>query len=335
MKELDWLSKDFFPIYLAPMAGVTDFIFRKMCKQLGADVMVTEFVSAEGIIHEDKRTRKYTEFDNSQRPLGVQLFGANPENMAKAAEKIINWKEPEFIDINYGCPVKKVVSKNGGSSLLKQCDLLAKVSETIVKKVGDKVPVTAKIRIGWDEKSINAPDICKILENVGISAIAIHGRTRAQGYTGKANWDVINDCAKIVKIPVIGNGDISDIEQIKNIQKNSNVSGIMIGRAALNNPWLFTQIKRYKEKQDYNLEISLEQRWDFMINHCRETILSNKFSDELSAMRAMRSRLMSYTKGIVGGKDIRTMFSKITSLSQLLDISKYHLDNYACLESNC
>ena len=176
------------------MAGVTDLVFRRICKELGADVMVTEFVSAEGIIQADDRTRKYTEFDDEQRPVGVQLFGADGERMAEAARKIIDWKQPEFIDINFGCPVKKVVSKNGGSSLLRDCPVLEQVAKNIVE--GVSVPVTAKIRIGWDADSINAPHVCRLLEDVGIQAIAIHGRTRAQGYTGEADWEVIDQCAQ-------------------------------------------------------------------------------------------------------------------------------------------
>jgi len=160
---LPWFSDDKFPLYLAPMAGVTDVVFRQICKELGADVMVTEFVSAEGILQRDDRTRKYTEFSEEQRPVGVQLFGADGERMGEAAKKILDWKQPDFIDINFGCPVNKVVSKNGGSSLLRDCPLLTSVATGVAKAVGDRVPVTAKIRIGWDEKSVNAVEVAKIL----------------------------------------------------------------------------------------------------------------------------------------------------------------------------
>jgi tRNA-dihydrouridine synthase B len=206
---LPWFSDNRFPLYLAPMAGVTDVIFREICKELGADVMVTEFVSAEGIMQADERTRKYTEFTDGQRPVGVQLFGADGERMGEAAKKIIDWKRPDFIDINFGCPVNKVVAKNGGSSLLKDCPVLAAVASGVARAVGDQVPVTAKIRIGWDEKSVNAVEVAKILEGSGMSAIAVHGRTRSQGYGGEANWDVIDAVARAVSIPVIGNGDLT------------------------------------------------------------------------------------------------------------------------------
>ena len=169
------------------MAGVTDVVFRQICKELGADVMVTEFVSAEGIMVADERTRKYTEFTDQQRPVGVQLFGGDGERMGEAARKIVDWKRPDFIDINFGCPVNKVVSKNGGSSLLKDCPLLASVASGVARAVGDLVPVTAKIRIGWDDSTVNAVEVAKILEDSGMQAIAVHGRTRAQGYGGEAD----------------------------------------------------------------------------------------------------------------------------------------------------
>src|SRR6187549_1630830 len=210
---LPWFSNNSFPLYLAPMAGVTDLIFRQICKELGADVMVTEFVSAEGILQADDRTRKYTEFEDGQRPVGVQLFGADGRRMGEAARKIADWKQPDFIDINFGCPVNKVVAKNGGSSLLKDCPLLTSVARELVKS--SPVPVTAKMRIGWDANQINAVEVARLLEDTGIKAIAIHGRTRAQGYTGLADWDVIAQCAEAVKIPVIGNGDIATGQDVE------------------------------------------------------------------------------------------------------------------------
>ena len=162
---LPWFQ-DRFPLYLAPMAGVTDVVFRTICKEYGADVMVTEFVSAEGIVRRDDRTRKYTEFEDEQRPVGVQLFGADGDAMAEAARKIIDWKQPDFIDINFGCPVNKVVSKNGGSSLLRDCPLLTRVAGTVARSV--EIPVTAKIRIGWDANSVNAPTVARSLEDCGM-----------------------------------------------------------------------------------------------------------------------------------------------------------------------
>src|SRR3954469_8585482 len=205
--ELPWFHGKF-PLFLAPMAGVSDKIFRQLCKEYGADVLTTEFVSAEGVFRRNERTREYLEFDEIERPIGVQLFGANAAHMAEAARHVIEWVRPDFIDLNFGCPVNKVVAKNGGSALLKDCPTLAGVASAVVKAVAP-IPVTAKIRIGWDDNSINAPSVARILEDLGIKTIAVHGRTRAQGYSGAADWAVIGEVAAVVTIPVIGNGDIT------------------------------------------------------------------------------------------------------------------------------
>src|SRR2546428_1278233 len=190
------------------MAGVSDKIFRQLCKENGADVLTTEFVSAEGIFRRNERTREYLDFDQIERPIGVQLFGANAEHMAEAAKQVVDWVRPDFIDLNFGCPVNKVVAKNGGSALLRDCPTLAAVAEAVVRAVAP-LPVTAKSRIGWDADSINAPRVAKLLEGLGIAAIAVHGRTRAQGYSGAADWNVIGEVAAAVSIPVIGNGELA------------------------------------------------------------------------------------------------------------------------------
>src|SRR3954464_5584958 len=192
---LSWFQSRRFPLYLAPMAGVSDKIFRQFCKERGADVLVTEFVSAEGIFRRNERTREYLDFDECERPLGVQLFGGNAEHMAEAARHVIGWVRPDFIDLNFGCPVNKVVAKNGGSALLKDCPTLSAVAGAVVRAVAP-VPVTAKIRIGWDADSINAVRVANLLVDEGIAAITVHGRTRAQGYSGEADWQVIAEVAE-------------------------------------------------------------------------------------------------------------------------------------------
>src|SRR5437879_5243986 len=201
-------SQATFPLYLAPMAGVTDKSFRQICKNYGADVLVTEFVSAEGVFRRNQRTREYLDFDQTERPIGVQLFGANAEHMAEAARQVVDWVAPDFIDLNFGCPVNKVVAKNGGSALLKDCPTLAAVAAAVVRAVAP-MPVTAKIRIGWDTDSINAPRVARILEETGVLALAVHGRTRAQGYSGAADWNVIGDVVAAVSIPVVVNGGLT------------------------------------------------------------------------------------------------------------------------------
>src|SRR6267142_10938 len=210
LSALPWFS-DRFPLYLAPMAGVSDKIFRQLCKEYGADVLTTEFVSAEGIFRRNERTREYLDFDEIERPIGVQLFGGDAAHMAEAAKQVVDCVRPDFLDLNFGCPVNKVVCKNGGSSLLKDCPLLARVANAVVR-AAHPVPVTAKIRIGWNHRSVNAMETARILEQSGVRRIAVHGRTKEQGYSGRADWSVIGEVAATVGIPVIGNGDIASAE---------------------------------------------------------------------------------------------------------------------------
>lgn len=320
---LPWLHNAQFPLYLAPMAGVTDVVFRALCKELGADAMVTEFVSAEGILQRDDRTRHYTEFDDVQRPLGVQLFGADGIRMGEAARKIIDWKQPDFIDINFGCPVNKVVSKNGGSSLLRDCPVLESVARAVARAVS--IPVTAKIRIGWDSNSINAVTVARILEDSGIQAITVHGRTRAQGYSGLADWEVIGQVADAVKIPVIGNGDIASGADVEVRRAQSNVRGIMIGRAAMANPWVFQEAKHYLTTGRHAEPATVEERFALMRRHCRMAIQNSTRGGEFEIVRTMRTRLMNYTKCIPGGKFLRGRFSHISSVMELDDILAEYL----------
>jgi len=326
---LHWFSEGKFPLYLAPMAGVTDLIFRRICKEMGADVMVTEFVSAEGIMQADDRTRKYTEFDEGQRPVGVQLFGADGARMGEAARKIIDkglaGRIPDFIDINFGCPVNKVVSRNGGSSLLRDCPLLASVAEGVSKAVGMDVPVTAKIRIGWDADSVNAVEVAKTLEDSGMQAIAVHGRTRAQGYSGEADWETIDAVAQAVSIPVIGNGDISNGEDLAKRKRETAVSGVMIGRAAMQNPWVFREAKYFLETGNVMEPVPLEERWVLILRHCRMAVESNRYGNERQTLTAMRGRLMAYCKGFSGAKDLRQKLCQVDSVASVEVLAEYSL----------
>ncbi|MBR3926722.1 MAG: tRNA dihydrouridine synthase DusB [Akkermansia sp.] len=317
--SLPWCDNPF-PMYLAPMAGVTDPIFRTLCKEEGADVMETEFVSAEGVLQAWKRNRRYVEFEQQHRPLGIQIFGSVPEHAAAAARIIVDAMHPDFLDINAGCPVPKVVGKNGGSSLLKDLPLLQNIASAVVKELGSDCPVTTKIRIGWDAQNICAPEAVVRLQDAGVQAIAIHGRTRSQQYGGKADWRMIDHCARLVQIPVIGNGDIASPEDVKRVRETTAVSGVMIGRAAMNAPWLFRRAKVYLNTGTIPPEPTAKEKLDFMLRHTRMAIESAHYGDELITMRAMRARLLAYAKGIPGSKAVRPSLARVSSLAELSDI---------------
>ena len=316
---LPWFNQQF-PLYLAPMAGVTDPIFRTLCKEAGADVMETEFVSAEGVLQAWHRNRRYVEFEQEHRPLGIQIFGSVPEHAAAAARIIVDAMHPDFLDINAGCPVPKVVGKNGGSSLLKDLPLLQRIAEAVVKELGDDCPVTTKIRIGWDAEHICALEACSRLQDAGVQSITIHGRTRSQQYGGQADWQIIDECARSVQIPVVGNGDICTPEDVKRARETTAVSGIMIGRAAMNAPWLFARAKHYLATGEIAPEPTPAERINFMIRHTRMALESNHYGDEIFTMRAMRARLLAYAKGIPGTKPLRPLLSRVASLQELQDI---------------
>ena len=315
-------SQATFPLYLAPMAGVTDKSFRQICKEYGADVLVTEFVSAEGVFRRNQRTREYLDFDQTERPIGVQLFGANAEHMAEAARQVVDWVAPDFIDLNFGCPVNKVVAKNGGSALLKDCPTLATVAASVVRSV-TPVPVTAKIRIGWDADLINAPHVAKILENCGTAALAVHGRTRAQGYSGEADWRVIGDVAQSVALPVIGNGDLFSAQDVARRRAETKISGAMIGRAAMSAPWIFRQIKHYLATGKLLPPPPLSERWNVILNHCRAQV--REWGVEEPAMRSLRARLMAYSKNVPEAKSLRDKFQHVSTISDVEEIARRHL----------
>ncbi len=315
--SLSWFSG--FPLYLAPMAGVSDKIFRQLCKEYGADVLTTEFVSAEGIFRRNERTREYLDFDEIERPIGVQLFGANAEHMAEAARQVVDWVQPDFVDLNFGCPVNKVVCKNGGSALLKDCPTLANVATAVVRAIAP-MPVTAKIRIGWDADSINAARVARILAEAGISAITVHGRTRAQGYSGAADWNVIGEVAAAVSIPVIGNGDLSNAADVTKRRRETGIAGAMIGRAAMSAPWIFRQTKQYLATGEMVDPPSLRERWSLVLRHCELAVRG--WGAEEPAIRSMRARLMAYSRSMSDAKRLREKFSHVSTLAEVEAIAE-------------
>ncbi len=312
---LPWFQ-DRFPLYLAPMAGVTDTVFRQLAKEHGADVTVTEFVSAEGIFRRNERTLEYLDFEDTERPLGVQIFGGDPGHLGEAARMVAEWKRPDLIDLNFGCPVNKVVSKNGGSSLLRDCPLLEKIARAVV--AASPVPVTAKIRIGWSAATVNATETARILEGSGIAAVAVHGRTKEQGYSGAADWEVIAQVAAAVRIPVIGNGDLASAGDVA-ARMSTGVRGVMLGRAAMSAPWIFAEIKHFLRTGELLPPPPLDAQWAHIRRHC--TLNAARRGDEVSAMHSMRSRLMAYSRGMPDAKALRAKFQHVATLCELDNIA--------------
>jgi len=304
------------------MAGVTDTVFRRLCKEQGADVVVTEFVSAEGIFRRNARTLEYLDFDPSERPVGIQLFGGDPDHLAEAARMAVEWKQPDFIDLNFGCPVNKVVCKNGGSSLLRDCPLLERVAQAVVRAAAP-CPVTAKIRIGWDRATVNAVTTARLLEQAGVQAVAVHGRTRDQGYSGEADWEVIGQVVQAVGIPVIGNGDLTTAAAVRLRREQTGVAGVMLGRGAMSAPWIFREIGEYLATGLLPETMPLSDQWTFIRRHCALAVARS--GEEPHTMAAMRSRLMAYSRGMPAAKQLREHFSAVSSLAGLAAIASSHL----------
>ena len=311
--EIGNLKLDF-PFFLAPMAGVTDYAYRVIAKEFGAGVVYSEFVSAHGIIRKNEKTLKMIEFSNFERPIGIQIFGDTPEVMEDAAKFVKEEFNPDLIDINYGCPVPKVTKKGAGSAALKDLCLMEEITEAVVNAVN--IPVTVKMRAGWNSESIVSTDAGMKLEKIGIKAITLHPRTTVQMYKGSANWDLIKELKENVSIPVIGNGDVKNIDDIKRMFSHTKCDGIMIGRAALGNPWFFTQIKKFLKDEDFN-EISLEERLEVCKKHFE--LLVQTHGEEIGSNN-MKKHFGWYFKNFKGASSFRKKVVMAKNYSEMKDI---------------
>ena len=304
-------------IILAPMAGVTDKAFRLITKPFGPALMYTEMVSGKGLLYKNKRTEVLLEVLNFEKPTAAQIFGHEPEVMSEIAERSLEFGA-DMIDINMGCPAPKIVNNGDGSALMKNPELAGKIISAVRKSVN--CPMSVKFRMGWDDDSINAVEFAKTAENNGAESITIHGITRAQFYCGKANLEIIKKVKEAVKIPVIGNGDVHDGKSAKYMLDYTGCDGIMIGRAAQGNPWLFSSVLHYLKTGDELAPPTLEERSDIAEKHLRLLV---KFKGEYRGVLEGRKHMAWYFKGLCGGAKLRNLINQCDTLEQMLDLISY------------
>ena len=296
-------------ILLAPMAGITDLPFRVMCEKYGAGLTCTEMISSKGLFYNDEKTKLLLNIEKDKKPVAVQIFGSDIKALKYASEYVSAFAN--IVDINFGCPAPKIVKNGDGSSILRNLELLEEIAKEVVKS--SKVPVTAKIRKGWDNNNIVAIEVAKILEKSGISAITIHGRTRSEFYSGNADWEIIKKIKKSVNIPVIGNGDIKSKEDAKRMFMQTGVDGIMIGRAAIGKPWIFEEIINYLSEKEQSV-ISNDEKLSIILEHIK---LAVEEKGEKIAIKEMRKHLAYYIRN---GKDASKLREKINKIEERVEL---------------
>ena len=305
-----------FPLFLAPMEDVTDSPFRVICKHYGADVLVTEFIAAEGLIRDAVKSNNKMRFEPAERPIGIQIFGENVESMMKAAA-VAEAADPDFIDLNFGCPVRKIVMKGGGAALLQDIPKMIRMTEAVVKST--RLPVTVKTRLGWDEVHKDIFNIAERLQDVGIAGIAIHGRTRAQLYGGEADWTLIGEVKNnpYMKIPVFGNGDVDSGPKAEEMKNRYGVDGILIGRAATGNPWIFREIKSWLKDHSIPTQPSIAERVSVVRQHLEASI---PYKGDRATLFEIRKLYSGYFRGIPNFKSWRMKLVTAESTEMVLKI---------------
>ena len=308
------------PVVLAPMAGVTDLPFRLLCKEMDCGLLYTEMVSAKAILYGNKNTEALMQVTPNEHPIALQLFGSDPEVMGEIAKRVEE-RPFDIIDVNMGCPVPKIVNNHEGSALMKDPAQAEKVLTAMVKAV--KKPVTVKFRKGFNDQNINAVEFAKMAESCGVAAVAVHGRTREQYYSGKADWDIIRQVKEAVKIPVIGNGDVFTPEDAKRLLDETGCDGIMVGRGAKGNPWIFKRITHYLETGELLPGPTLMEVRDMILRHGK---MLTEYKGEMIAMREMRSHMAWYTKGMRNSAALRCEINQVETLEGLAELLEKRME---------
>lgn len=328
MVKINNITLPDFPLLLAPMEDVSDPPFRVVCKHNGADLMFTEFISSEGLIRDAIKCRRKLEIFDEERPVGIQLFGGDEERLAMAA-KIVDVTNPELLDINFGCPVKGIVSQGAGSGVLKDIDLMVRLTERCVRST--TLPVTVKTRLGWDDATKNIEEVAERLQDAGIKALTIHGRTRCQMYKGEADWSLI---AKVknnprIHIPIFGNGDIDSPQKALEYKNRYGVDGIMIGRAAIGYPWIFREIRHYLNTGEEMAAPTVAERVEVCKQHLRKSL---QWKGDGAGVYAMRRHYLNYLKGLPNIKEFRTRLVTLNQVEEIEEVLDEVLRTYAGFE---
>jgi len=330
MVKIDNISLPDFPLLLAPMEDVSDPPFRAVCKDNGADLMYTEFISSEGLIRDAIKSRKKLDIFDYERPVGIQIFGGDEESLSLAA-KIVEVTSPDLLDINFGCPVKKVALKGAGAGVLKDVDLMVRLTSAVVKSTN--LPVTVKTRLGWDDQTKNIEEVAERLQDVGIKALAIHGRTRTQMYKGEADWTLIGKVKNNprIHIPIFGNGDIDSPEKALDYKNRYGVDGIMIGRAAIGYPWIFNEIKHYMATGGHLPSPTVEDRVAVCRKHLRKSV---EWKNPVVGINEMRRHYTNYLKGLPNIKEFRQKLVTLTTEEEINAVLDDVVTTYSGYEIN-
>ncbi|MFI5209396.1 MAG: tRNA dihydrouridine synthase DusB [Gemmatimonadales bacterium] len=311
-----------FPLILAPMAGVSESPFRQICRRMGADVLISEFLSSEAIRRRIRKTLEGADFEEIERPIGIQIYGSDPSAMAEAAELITRHYAPEFIDINFGCPVKKVVQRNGGSGCLRDLDLVARIIQAVTGAT--HLPVTVKTRSGWNDETRDPVGIALRMQDAGARAFTLHARTRTQMFGGHADWDEIARVVEALDIPVIGNGDLQSAEDIVRMKRHTGCAGVMVGRGAFGNPWIFRDARALLEGRERPPAPAAEERFALAVEHARLALRLQ--GDSRKTMVEFRKHFGWYTKGLHHSSDLRQRLFQVESMAEAEAIFQAYLE---------